>query len=129
VNAGKACLEYHDKTVQKIKAKRVQCDEIWSFVYCKKKNLKDGMYEVAGDVWTWIGIDADSKLVISFFSGHRDATGANGFMQDLYSRLNNRVQLTTDGYKPYIDVVGEYFGNEVDFARLEKQYDGSGRYK
>src|SRR5688500_15587381 len=82
VSVGKACIKFHDETVRNVKSKRVQCDEIWSFVYSKEKNVPEGMEGEAGDVWTWVGIDADTKLVISFYVGQRDPTSANEFMQD-----------------------------------------------
>ena len=99
VDAGEACDVYHDETVRGIKAKRVQCDEIWSFVYAKQKNVATAKrLDLAyGDVWTWTALDADSKLLISWLVGGRDAEFANAFMLDVADRLENRVQLTTDG--------------------------------
>ena len=97
VDAGEACAAYHDKTVRGIKAKRVQCDEIWSFVYAKQKNVATAKrLDLAyGDVWTWTALDADSKLLISCLVGGRDADYANAFMLDVADRLENRVQMTT----------------------------------
>lgn len=100
----------------------MQCDEIWSFVYSKQKNVPEGMESKAGDVWTWIGMDADSKLVISWFVGSRDANSAYDFMQDIGSRLANRVQLTTDGHGAYLSAVEDVFGAAIDYAQLVKIY-------
>ena len=134
VDVGAACQEYHDKHVQGIKSKRVQCDEIWSFVYGKDKNLPNnlrGRFGV-GSIWTWVALDADSKLAISWLVGNRDAAYAHTFMQDVAARLNNRVQLTTDGLKAYLEAVEGAFGNEIDYAQLVKLYgpsiEGEHRY-
>ena len=124
VDIGTACQDYHDEHVRKVNAKRVQCDEIWSFIYAKDKNLPDnyqGKYGM-GSIWTWVGLDADSKLVISWLVGNRDATYARLFMQDVADRLKNRVQPTTDGLKAYLDSVEESFGADIDFAQLVKLY-------
>ena len=125
VDVGKACIKFHNENVVNVHAKRVQCDEIWSFVMCKDKNVdyctKQHEQHV-GDAWTWVGIDADSKLVISWLVGQRDATCANEFMCDVASRLTNRVQLTTDGFKPYLRAVENAFDDEIDFAQLIKIY-------
>ena len=123
VDAGNACLDFHDATVRGLKSKRVECDEIWSFCYAKEKNADDAkMPTFAGDVWTWTSICADSKLICNWFVGGRDAEFANRFMLDLADRLDNRVQLTTDGHKPYLQAVENAFGNEIDFAQLVKLY-------
>ncbi len=127
VDIGAACQSYHDEHVRNVKSKRVQCDEIWSFIYAKDKNLPDnlqGKYGM-GSVWTWVGLDADSKLAITWLVGNRDATYARLFMDDVASRLANRVQLTTDGLKAYLDAVEESFGADVDFAQLVKLYGKS----
>lgn len=132
VDIGKACQEYHDKHVVNVNAKRVQCDEIWSFVYAKEKNVPNGMEGEAGDIWTWTALDADSKLIVSWYVGNRDAYSANEFMMDVASRLRNRVQLTTDGHKPYLKAVENAFDGEIDFAQLVKIYgqpDGRGNEK
>ncbi len=102
VDVGKACQDFHDATVVGVKSERVQCDEIWSFVYAKEKNVEEAVAapEGAGDVWTWTGIDADTKLILSWYVGNRDAQSAYEFMQDIKSRISNRIQLTTDGFKP-----------------------------
>jgi len=124
VDAGLACAEHHDKAVRGVKAKRVQCDEIWSFVYAKAKNVESAKAapKGAGDVWTWTALDSDSKLLISYLVGARDAQFAWAFMDDLKFRLANRVQLTTDGHKTYLSAVEETFGTDVDYAMLVKIY-------
>jgi len=135
VEVGQACQKFHDETVVNVNAKRVQCDEIWSFVYAKEKNVErsdKSKEEGAGDAWTWVGIDAESKLVLSFYVGNRDAASANDFMHDIASRLRNRMQLTTDGFKPYLKAVESAFDDEIDFAQLVKIYgspEGSGNEK
>ncbi|WP_200808422.1 DDE-type integrase/transposase/recombinase [Tistlia consotensis] len=123
-DASEACMAHHDETVRNVKAKRVQCDEIWSFCYAKQKNVaaakrKDLAY---GDVWTWTAIDADSKLIVSYLVGGRDSEYAMGLIDDLRQRLANRVQLTTDGHKAYLEAVEGAFGSEVDYAMLVKLY-------
>lgn len=121
VKVGRACWEFHDATVTNVKCNRVQCDEIWSFVYSKEKNKPEGM-ENAGDVWTWTAIDSDSKLILSWNVGNRDADSANTFMQDVADRISGYVQLTTDGHHAYLNAVGEAFGDNIDFAQLVKLY-------
>jgi IS1 family transposase len=108
-----------------IKSKRIQCDEIWSFVYAKEKNKPTGM-EDAGDVWTWTAIDADTKLIVSWYVGNRDAESGSEFMNDVAKRLSNRVQLTTDGLHTYLDAVSDAFATHVDFAQLQKIYGKEG---
>lgn len=123
-DAGCVCADYHHQHVRNIKAKRIQCDEIWSFVYSKQKNVPDdkrGQFGV-GDVWTWVALDADSKLCVSYMLGLRDGGYATEFMQDVAERLANRVQLTTDGHRAYLDAVEETFGGEVEYAQLVKIY-------
>src|SRR5207302_11256777 len=118
VDLGRACSEYQDGVMQNLGCERVQCDEIWSFVYSKAKNVppeREGEFGV-GDVWTWVAIDADTKLVPSWLIGERTIEDATVFMQDLASRLANRVQLTTDGHRPYVVAVDRAFGGEIDFA-------------
>lgn len=124
VDVGAACQRFHDDWVQGIAAKRVQCDEIWAFCYAKDKNVPDAKAapEGSGDVWTWTGIDADTKLILSWFVGSRDAESAHVFMHDVASRLKSRVQLTTDGYRPYLKAVDTAFDGEIDFAQLVKLY-------
>jgi IS1 family transposase len=124
VDAGKACAEFHDKTVRNVAAKRVQADEIWSFCYAKEKTVR-GMKNApagAGSQWTWTGIDQDTKLIISCLVGGRDAGYAMEFMQDLKSRISTRVQLSTDGHKPYLVAVESAFGDDIDYAQLVKVY-------
>lgn len=127
VDLGTACQKYHAENVQGVKAKRVQCDEIWSFVYAKEKNLPENLQGKfgLGSVWTWVALDSDSKLAISWLVGNRDAEYAKIFMEDVASRLSNRVQLTTDGLKAYLDAVDKSFGSEIDFAQLVKIYGES----
>lgn len=123
--AGTAALTFHDERVRGLQSKRVQCDEIWSFVYAKNKNVVDAKSppKGAGDVWTWTAIDADSKLICSWAVGQRDAYWAYAFMDDLKGRLANRVQLTTDGLKHYLVAVEKAFGGiDIDFAQLVKVY-------
>ena len=124
VDAGQACIAIHDEHVQGVQASRVQCDEIWSFCYAKQKNVKTAKDapEGAGDVWTWTGLDSESKLIVSFLVGGRDAGYAIEFMDDLRTRLANRVQLTTDGQRAYLEAVEGAFGGEVDYAQLVKIY-------
>lgn len=124
VDAGKACAEFHDKNVRNVSAKRVQADEIWSFCYAKDKTLRyaKAAPEGAGSAWTWTGIDPETKLIISCLVGGRDAAYAMEFMEDLRSRLANRVQLSTDGHKPYFVAVESAFGTEIDYAQLVKIY-------
>lgn len=122
--AGSACMAFHDKAVRGVKAMRVECDEIWSFNYCKRANLEKAKAapEGAGDVWTWTALDADSKLIVSYLIGGRDADAASDFMMDVADRLANRVQLTTDGHGAYLSAVAGAFGLDVDYAMLIKHY-------
>ncbi|HEY6466523.1 MAG TPA: IS1 family transposase [Candidatus Acidoferrales bacterium] len=120
---GQACLEYQDKTLRNLRCKQIQCDEIWSFVGAKEKNASDDKKEQGwGDVWTWVAIDPESKVVPSFMVGDRGAQTARVFMEDLASRLANRVQLTTDGHRVYLNAVENAFGGDVDYAMLVKLY-------
>lgn len=124
VDAGLACAAFHNERVIAVKSKRVQCDEIWSFNYCKASSVSRAKAapKTAGDAWTWTGIDADSKLIISWFVGGRDVASAHEFMQDLADRLANRVQLTTDGHRAYLTAVENAFGKDVDYGMLVKLY-------
>ncbi len=122
VDVGIACQKFHDEKVLQVKSKRVQCDEIWSFVYAKAKNVPKDKEGEAGDVWTWTGIDADSKLILSWYVGNRDADSANIFMKDVATRLANRVQLTTDGLRAYLEAVDNAFDFKIDYAQLVKLY-------
>ncbi|MDE0035481.1 MAG: IS1 family transposase [Deltaproteobacteria bacterium] len=128
VDAGAACAEYQDRTLRNLPCRRIQADEIWSFVYAKAKNVhraKSAPPE-AGDVWTWTAICADTKLVPSWRLGDRSAGTALDFMDDLKGRLANRVQLTTDGHRAYLEAVEEAFGADVDYAMLVKLYGKAG---
>lgn len=133
-DAGAAFSDYQDRTLRNLTCKRVQVDEIWAFVYAKAKNVKTAKSapEAAGDCWTWLAIDADTKLIPSFRVGNRDADVANEFIADLASRLANRVQLTSDGHRPYLEAVEKAFGADVDYAMLVKIYGtgavSEGRY-
>jgi IS1 family transposase len=124
-DAGEAALAYHDRHVRGVKARRVQCDEIWSFVHAKAKNApisKRAGDPTIGDCWTWTAIDADNKLLISYLVGGRDAEFALMLMDDLRGRLANRVQLTTDGHSAYLQAVEEAFGADIDYSVLIKLY-------
>jgi IS1 family transposase len=124
VEAGHACAAYQDKTLRNLPCKRVQMDEIWSFVYAKNDNVKDAKRApaTAGDVWTWTAICADTKLIVSWLLGARDLDAALAFTHDLESRLANRVQLTSDGHAAYLSAVDAAFGGDVDYAMLIKIY-------
>ena len=120
---GKACAEYHDRAVRQLPTRRVQCDEVWAFCYAKAKNVPDEKKGTgAGDVWTWTAIDADSKLILSYLCGGRDAEWAYKFMEDLASRVTTRIQITTDGHRAYAEAVEGAFGMDVDYAMLIKLY-------
>lgn len=124
-DAGEACAAYHDEHVRGVKARRVQCDEIWSFIYAKGKNVPTAKAPPpeAGDVWTWTALEADTKLMISYAIGDRSARTALAFMEDLRSRLATRVQLTTDGHYAYLEAVeGAFDYGEIDYAQLVKMY-------
>lgn len=122
-SVGTACAEYQNRVIRNVTAKRVQVDEIWSFVAAKAKNVKPEHFQdggFAGDVWTFVALDADTKLAISWLAGARDAGFATAFLQDVSERLANRVQLTTDGHKMYLQAVPDAFGTAIDFAQLVK---------
>jgi IS1 family transposase len=126
VDLGGAAERYQDETLRGLKCRRIQCDEIWSFVYAKSKNVPEahaGEFGF-GDVWTWTALDAETKLVPSWAVGRRDAFTANAFIADLADRLAHRVQLTTDGHKVYLEAVEGAFGADVDYAMLVKMYEG-----
>jgi IS1 family transposase len=122
--AGQACWEYQDRVLRNLPCKRVQVDEIWSFVYAKEKNVRNAKAapQGAGDQWVWVAIDADTKLVCSWLIGARDAEYADAFMDDLAQRLSHRVQLTSDAHAVYLDAVDGAFGNKIDYAQLVKTY-------
>lgn len=131
---GAACAAHHEATVRNLVSKRVQCDEIWSFVGAKAKNVPEDKHGVWGDIWTWTAIDADSKLIIGYRVGQRTANDAYEFMSDVAARLSNRVQLTTDSLKLYLNAVDYAFGTDIDYAILEKHYgsfvkDGSAAHR
>ena len=135
IDAGKVCADLHDELVQGVTASRVQCDEVWSFTYAKQKNVATAKAapQVAGDTWTWTALDADTKLIVSSMVGGRDAEYANAFMDDVASRLANRVQMTTDGHKAYLEAIEGSFGADIDYAQLIKVYGNApetfkGRY-
>src|SRR3989442_1392409 len=131
LDIGAACEKYQDETLRNLKSRRIQCDEIWAFVYAKAKNVPESMKGAfgVGDVWTWVAIDADTKLVPSWAIGRRDGFTAAAFIRDLADRLATRVQLTTDGHKVYLEAVEGAFGNAIDYAMLVKTYEGdSGKH-
>ncbi len=124
---GRACIEYQDRTLRNLACKRIQCDEIWQFCYAKEKNVPEELRNKFGygNVWTWVAIDADTKLVPAFALGNRDAETATSFIEDLASRLTGRIQLTTDGLRVYLEAVEGAFGGNIDFAQLIKLYGAS----
>jgi IS1 family transposase len=124
VELGAAATLYSDKALRDLPATRIECDEIWAFCYARPKNVPpehEGEWGF-GDVWTWVALDPDTKLVCTWLVGKRDASDANLFIGDLAGRLANRVQITTDGHRPYIDAIERAFGKEVDYAMLVKEY-------
>ncbi len=134
IELGAACSDYQDRTLCNLTCKRIQVDECWAFCYCKQKQVTEEIAErqIAGDVWTWAAIDADTKLVPCWCLGKRDAETAETFVSDLASRLADRVQLTSDGLRAYLTAVPNAFGEEVDYAQLVKVYqqdsEGQRRY-
>ena len=133
-DAGRACEAFHDQAVRNVRSRRLQADEIWSFCYAKQRNVATAKAAPlgAGDIWTWTALDADHKLIVAFHVGGRNADDANEFMQDAAARLANRVQLTTDGLRAYLDAVEGAFGADIDYAQLVKMYgeapEPPGRY-
>jgi IS1 family transposase len=126
VDLGSACMKYHDEHVRNIRVRRLQCDEIWAYIGAKARNVSPAKKEIGwGDVWTWVGIDADTKLVVSYLVGGRGADWAMDFMQDCASRIKGRVQVTTDGHRAYLEAVESAFGMDVDYAQLQKIYGAS----
>lgn len=132
IQTAKVCAEYQDTVFRNLPCKRLQLDEIWSFVYSKQKNVPEGMEGEAGDIWTWVAIDADTKLVPSWRIGARDSATAAEFVDDIASRLQGRVQITSDGHRPYLEAIEGAFGDNVDYAMLVKLYgetvEGQKRY-
>ena len=125
IDAGSVCAAYHDQYVRNLQCKRVQCDEIWSFCYSKERAVKTAKAAPvgAGNVWTWTAFDADSKLIVSWNVGNRDADAALAIMEDLRDRVKSRMQLTTDGLRVYLEAVQETFGVDgIDYAQLVKIY-------
>ena len=124
VDAGTACATFHDEMVRNVTAKRVQCDEIWSFCYAKDKNVRSAKAapDGAGNIWTWTALDSDSKLMLTWWAGDRSSSTGVVFLRDLQSRLANRIQLTTDGHGAYLEAKDHTFGSDVDFAQLIKIY-------
>lgn len=133
VDVGQAASEYQDATLRNLNCKRVQVDEVWSFVCAKEKNAPpEQRAKGFGDIWTWTAIDADTKLVPSWLVGERDIDAARAFIDDLASRLAGRIQLSSDGYRPYLEAVDTAFGEGIDYAILHKKYgspiDGARKY-
>ena len=134
VELGAACSEYLNKALVNLPCKRIQVDEIWSFVGAKQKNVTKEMAEakICGDVWTWVAVDADTKLICGWLVGQRDSGCATEFLQDLAGRLSSRVQLTSDGHKVYLNAVIDSFADEIDYAQVVKYFgntmEGQKRY-
>lgn len=133
-DAGQAFSEYMDRTLVNLPCKRLQLDEVWAFCYAKQKNVATAKAAPAGagDIWTWVALDADTKLAASFYVGSRDGAAALDFVSDLAPRLAARVQITSDGHKAYLEAIEETFGADVDYAQLVKIYgeasEGQRRY-
>ncbi len=133
-DVGYACRQYHLENVKGLLCQKIQCDEIWAFCYAKKKNVPEEFQGVKGygDVWTWTALDSDTKLMVSWMVGDRDADTAHAFMHDVKSRVTNRIQLTTDAHKPYLKAVESAFGDDIDYSILRKIYKttslSTGRY-
>ena len=129
VDVGMACAEFQDNALRNLTCRRIQCDEIWSFVGAKQKHVpaeRQGEFGI-GDVWTWTAIDADTKLIASWMVGTRGAESAQQFIRDLASRLSNRIQLTTDGHRMYVEAVERAFAGDIDYAMLIKHYGDDAR--
>ena len=125
VEVGAVCADYQDRVFRNLPTRRLQVDEMWSWIYCKQKNRTEEIakkHPDAGDVWLWVDIDADTKLVPSWMLGQRDLATATAFVSDLASRLSNRVQITSDGHRPYVEAIETVFGTEVDYSILQKIY-------
>ena len=134
VTAGQACMAYQNRVLVNLQCKRIEVDELWSFVGAKEKNVPADKKNTGtmGDAWTWVAICAESKLVPAWYIGDRDAEAAMFFMDNLAKRLANRVQLTSDGHAPYLQAVEGAFGADIDYAMLVKIYgpspEGQRRY-
>jgi IS1 family transposase len=126
VDLGSACMAFHDKHVRNVRVRRLQCDEIWAYIGAKAKNVSAEKKEIGwGDIWTWVGMDADTKLVVSYLVGGRGAGWAHDFMQDCAARIKGRVQVTTDGHKAYLEAVEAAFGMDCDYAQIQKIFGAS----
>jgi IS1 family transposase len=123
LDLAESCAAYHNANVRNVRVRRLQCDEIWQFVGSKARNTRPEKKAIGwGDVWTWTGLDADTKLCVSYLVGGRDLGWAKEFMEDCASRIRNRVQITTDGHKAYLEAVENAFGADIDYAQLQKIY-------
>jgi IS1 family transposase len=125
VEVGTVCGDYQDKAFRNLTCRHLQLDEMWAWIYCKEKNRTEEIarkHPDSGDVWLWVAVDADTKLVPAWFLGQRDFRTAKLFVDDLASRLRNRVQITTDGHRPYIEAIENAFGLDVDYSILQKIY-------
>jgi IS1 family transposase len=124
IDAGRICSEYQDEVFRNLKLGRIQLDEIWAFAYCKQRNVPFAKKapKDAGDIWTWVAIDAETKLIPSWLVGDRSGETATRFVCDLSGRLANRVQITSDGHRAYLEAVEAGFGGDVDYAQLIKLY-------
>lgn len=122
VEVGQACAAYQDKHMTNLKCKRIQVDEIWSFVYARRQHVTEEMGSEAGDVWTWTAVCPDTKIVPCWYVGLRDKKAAQEFIYDLSTRFTDKIQLTSDGFSSYKEAVENAFGSEVDFGMLVKQY-------
>lgn len=124
VDVGTACQRFHDEKVVNLNSKRIECDEQWGYIYSKQKNVAKNKVQVdrAGDAWTWVGMDSDSRLIIDWYVGKRDSDSADYFMSRLGARLKNQVQLSTDGLKTYIEAVEKVFEGKINYAQMDKQY-------
>ena len=126
VDLGSACMAFHDKHVRHVRVRHLQCDEIWAYIGAKAKNVSAEKKEIGwGDIWTWVGMDADTKLVVSYLVGGRGAGWAYDFMQDCAKRIKGRVQVTTDGHKAYLEAVEAAFGMDCDYAQIQKIFGAS----
>lgn len=127
IDLGQVCMQHHDEHVRNLRVRRLQCDEIWAYVGAKAKNVSAEKKEIGwGDIWTWVGIDADTKLCVGYLVGGRGADWAMDFMKDCASRIKGRVQVTTDGHKAYLEAVEGAFGMDCDYAQLQEIYGASG---
>jgi len=132
VSAGESCALAHDKLVRGVRSQSIQCDEIWAYVGAKQAHVPPEQRDSGerGDVWTWIALDADSKLIVAWRTGLRNEMAAYQFMADLHERLAGRTQISTDGLRIYRQAIESAFGTEVDFAQIVKTFENkpSGKY-